>query len=93
MSGESQVTTDYEVIRKWVEERGGWPATVANTGGDEPGILRIEFSEENSGKKLDEISWDDFFNKFEEKRLAFLYQDELKDGQLSRFFKFISRDR
>ncbi|MGV3539756.1 MAG: hypothetical protein ACO1OQ_08095, partial [Rufibacter sp.] len=43
--------------------------------GAEAGLLRINFSgyaEDN----LEEISWEEFFEKFEEKKLAFLYQDE-----------------
>lgn len=75
MSGASKVTTDHEVIRKWVEERGGSPAHVKATGGGEdPGLLRVDFPG-YGGKddSLEHISWDDFFAKFEEKHLAFLY--------------------
>ncbi len=93
MSDEAQRTTDHESIRRWAEERGGKPAAVAATAaGDDPGILRIEFPDRGDDERLSEISWDDFFEKFEEKRLAFLYQDRLKGGELSRFFKFVRRD-
>lgn len=34
-SGESQRTTDHDTIRQWAEERGGRPATVADTGGED----------------------------------------------------------
>ena len=64
---------------------------MADTGDGDPGILRIEFPGYGDDESLAEISWDDFFSKFEEKNLAFLYQDKLKDGQPSRFFKFVSR--
>ena len=41
MAGESKTTTDHDEIRRWVEERGGRPAAVKETGnGDDPGILR-----------------------------------------------------
>jgi hypothetical protein len=93
MTQESKKTTDHDEIRKWVEARGGVPATVRSTGRkDEPGILRIQFQEQESGDPLEEISWDDFFEKFEEQKLAFLYQDETKQGKTSRFFKFVNRD-
>ncbi|HEX2238791.1 MAG TPA: hypothetical protein VHJ19_10800 [Gammaproteobacteria bacterium] len=93
MTQESKKTTDHDEIRKWVEARGGVPATVRSTGRkDEPGILRIQFQEQESGDSLEEISWDDFFEKFEEQKLAFLYQDETKQGKTSRFFKFVNRD-
>ena len=92
MSGDSHTTTDHDVIRKWAEERGDRPASVAGTGGREPGILRIEFPGQGSEDSLDQITREEFFRKFEENRLAFLYQETLKDGHVSRFFKFISRE-
>lgn len=93
MSGEVHTTTDHDVIRRWAEERGGQPAEVEATGDrDDPGILRIDFPEVGNGKDLEPIGWDDFFRKFEEKRLALVYQETLKDGQTSRFSKLIYRD-
>lgn len=92
MAGQSKTTTDHKTIQKWVEARGGHPATVEGTGDkDEAGVLRIDFPG-YSGQRLKEISWDEFFQKFDEKHLAFLYQDEKKDGEESRFFKLVSRD-
>jgi hypothetical protein len=94
-SDSTKKTTDHATIRQWVEERGGHPAMVKGTGSQgEAGVLRIEFpgySNSNSDS-LKEISWDEFFNKFDEKHLAFLYQDEMRSGQESRFSKFVSRD-
>ncbi len=42
---ESRITTDHETIRKWVEERGGYPASVKGTPekGERAGLLRIDF--------------------------------------------------
>lgn len=83
---------DHKEIRQWVEARNGVPATVKRTErGDEAGILRIMFRENQSGDALEEISWDEFFAKFEDSKLAFLYQEETKDGGQSRFFKFVKR--
>lgn len=58
----------------------------------EAGVLRIEFPGHGSDESLEEISWDEFFEKFEENNLAFLYQEETAGGEESRFFKFVSRD-
>lgn len=92
--GESTATTDHGTIRGWAEKRGGKPAAVAETHrGDDPGLLRIAFQEESTHDGLETISWDEFFEKFEDKRLAFLYQDATKDGGTSRFFKFVPRDQ
>jgi hypothetical protein len=87
---EAKTTTDHSTIRKWAEKRGGVPTSVADTGRDnEPGVLRLDF--EPKDKKLDKISWDDFFAKFDGEKLAFLYQDTTEDGAESRFHKFVKR--
>jgi hypothetical protein len=92
MTAESKKTRNHEEIRKWAEARGGKPATVKRTGNtDEPGILRIDFPGGSGEESLEEISWDQFFEKFEEKKLAFLYQEKTKDGKQSRFCKLVSR--
>ena len=91
--GDSKRTTDHETIRKWTEERGGVPATIRRTeSGGEPGVLRIHFPGQSDEETFDELSWDEFFEQFEENDLAFLYQEETKEGDESRFFKFVSRD-
>jgi hypothetical protein len=87
---DSETTTDHKLIRKWAEARGGRPATVRDTGDDEhAGILRIEFGPKDA--RLEEIGWDEFFEKFDDADLAFLYQDKSKDGHQSRFHKFVRR--
>lgn len=96
-AGQSATTTDHEVIRRWIEARGGHPATVKATaagaagGKKDPGLLRVDFPGRGGENRLDEISWEEFFDKFEEKKLAFLYQEETRTGRESRFSKFIAR--
>ncbi|WP_445819686.1 hypothetical protein [Bradyrhizobium sp. ISRA442] len=66
------------------------PATVKATVDDgHAGILRFDFDRKDEG--LDRISWDQFFQKFDETGIAFLHQDRTKDGKLSRFHKFMRR--
>ncbi len=92
MAGESKQTTDHETIRRWVEERGGRPARVEGTGADgDPGVLRIDYPGRGDDDRLEEISWEDFFEKFDAEGLAFLYQEETKEGDESRFNKFVRR--
>ncbi len=94
MSQESKTTTDHEEIRRWVEDRGGFPATVEGTGDEEdPGLLRIDFPGYSGQQSLRRISWEEFFDKFDEKALAFLYQDETSKGETSRFSKFVRRGK
>ncbi len=93
MAGESKTTTDHEEIRRWAEEREGRPASVRGTGsGDDVGLLRIDFPGGAGEDKLEPISWEEFFEKFDEKKLAFVDQENTKDGGESRFFKLINRD-
>lgn len=90
---DAKATTDHEKIRSWVEERGGRPAAVKGTGsGDDPGVLRIDFPGYTGDESLKQITWEQFFNKFEKERLAFLYQEETKEGEESRFSKLTNRD-
>ncbi len=88
---QGETTTDHDTIRAWIEERGGRPARVKGTakGKDGGGILRVDFGEPE--ESLEEISWEEFFDIFEDRELAFLYQDETSQGKTSRFVKFISR--
>ena len=92
MASQRTHTTDHETIRRWAEERGGKPATVRRTASNgEPGLLRINFPG-YAEDSLEDITWDEFFEKFDEKNLAMLYQDETADGQKSRFCKFVTRE-
>jgi hypothetical protein len=93
MAGESKTTTDHDTIREWAAEREGQPASVRGTeNGDEAGVLRIDFPGGAGEDQLEHISWDEWFQKFDEKNLAFLYQEQKKDGEGSTFFKLVSRE-
>jgi len=91
--GLSKVTVDHAAIRKWAEKRKAKPASVIGTGGDDIGVLRLMFPGYGSGKSqsLKEISWDEFFRKFEENKLALIYQDKTSRGEKSNFNKLIKR--
>jgi len=89
----SKTTTNHDEIRKWAEARGGKPATVKRTrDNDEAGVLRIDFPGYSGDDSLQEISWEEFFKKFDDKQLAFLYQEKTASGEQSRFFKLVSRE-
>jgi len=92
MSTESKITTHHETIRQWVESRGGRPARVKGTGSKkDPGLLRIDMPGYSGEDSLEPIEWDQFFNKFEENHLAFLYQETTAAGQRSNFNKLVDR--
>jgi hypothetical protein len=91
--GSGQMTTDHNIIRQWTEERGGHPSTVKGTGGQRrAGLLRIDFPGYRGKNTLQVISWDEFFQKFDEKGLAFIYQDKTATGKQSRFCKLVNRE-
>jgi len=89
-------TTDHAKIRQWAEARDGRPSRVQGTHEpDDAGLLRIDFPERESAEddtdEVEEISWDEFFEKFDEQGLAFVYQEQTAAGRQSRFNKFVSR--
>jgi hypothetical protein len=91
-SSSSRTTRDHDEIRRWAESRKAIPCEVAGTErGGEPGILRFEFptSRNHNDDKLQEISWEDFFEKFDERGLELLYQETTADGERSNFNKLI----
>jgi hypothetical protein len=66
---------------------------VKNQDDESTGVLRIDFPGYSGEDSLEEISWEEFFQKFDENNLQFLYQEETADGEESRFNKFISGDK
>ena len=87
----SETLTDHDAIRAWTQERGGKPAMVSATAseGDGAGVLRLDFGDQDEG--LEEITWDTWFETFEDSGLALLVQNETADGETSRFNKLVSR--
>ncbi len=85
----AETTTDHDTIREWAESHGGKPAAVDRTHekGD-VGIVRLMFPKARQSEhgSLVEISWDEFFQQFEESKLALLYDPK------SNFNKLIGRD-
>lgn len=93
MAHPSKTTTNHDEIRRWAEERGGRPAHVKGTGGGaDVGMIRLDFPGYTGQDSLEPISWEEWFRKFEERNLAFLYQETTADGEKSNFNKLISRE-
>jgi hypothetical protein len=91
MASKTKTTTDHDEIRRWVEEHGGKPVSVRGTGNGDAGVLRIDFPGGAGQDELEPLSWDEWFEKFDENDLAFLYQEEKASGEDSTFFKLVSR--
>lgn len=85
--------TDREEIRRWAETRQGTPARVKGTGGEgDIGMIRLDFPGYSGEESLEEITWDEWFQKFDERGLALLVQDETAAGETSNFNKLVSRE-
>lgn len=91
--GAAKSTTDLNKIRNWAESRGGTPVSVKGTarGGSPAGLLRIDFPGYSGAGKFKKVSWDEWYDKFQESNLEFLYQERTSSGQPSRFFKLVCR--
>ncbi|MGH2448028.1 MAG: hypothetical protein ACRDFS_05430 [Chloroflexota bacterium] len=88
--GQTLATQSHDVIEQWAKERGGTPATVPGTEhGDHLGVLRIQFPG-YGGASLEPVSWDEWFKTFDSRKLVFLYQEKMSNGNQSNFFHFDS---
>lgn len=88
----SLVTTDHEVIRRWAKARQAVPATVAGTHHDgHLGVLQFDLPG-YSGDRLVEVSWAEWFEAFDKRRLTFVYQERRSSGERSNFFQLEDPD-
>lgn len=92
--GQTLATRNHEVIMQWARERNAAPATIEGTGpGNRAGVLRLDFPGFGGGPKLKHISWEEWFRPFEERNLTFLYQEHMRAGNQSNFFRLENPDR
>jgi hypothetical protein len=86
----ASTTTDHKEIRHWAERHGGKPAVVKETHHqrESVGILRIMFPKapHSEHEALEEISWDEFFQQFDNSKLELVYEED------SNFSKLVSRE-
>jgi hypothetical protein len=91
--GQTLVTSNHEVIRGWADDRQAQPATVPGTEHEgRPGVLVFDFPG-YGGENLRQIDWEEWFRSFDERNLRFIFQEHLRDGRESNFFKLQSLDR
>jgi len=84
-SGQTLATRNPDVIRQWAEERNAIPATTPGGDAGNPRVLRFDFP--GYDRELQEISWDAWLRTFEDRDLVFLYQEHMKAGNPSNFFR------
>ena len=86
-------TTDHEKIREWIEDRGGRPASVKGlveeNGVEAPEMLHISFGAPDPN--MEELAWEEFFERFEDANLALTYEEKAEKGEAPNF-EFVDRD-
>jgi hypothetical protein len=93
-AGRSLVTTNHDVIRQWAESRQARPATVGERESERPRVLRFLFDPvDEDSSRLVEISWDMWFEAFDQRALNFLFQEHRTDGRDSNFFRLENPER
>jgi hemerythrin superfamily protein len=90
-AGQTLATRNPDVIRRWAEERNATPATTPGGDVERPRVLRFDFP--NFDRKLQEVSWEAWLRVFEERELVFLFQERMKAGNQSNFFRLDSPHR
>ncbi|MEU8093465.1 hypothetical protein [Micromonospora chalcea] len=86
--GRSLVTRNHEVIQRWARARGAKPATIAGTErAGRPGVLTFNIPGYRESSRIREITWDDWFRTFDLRRLNLIYQEQMRDGRQSNFFR------
>src|SRR6058998_3354373 len=69
-SAAARPLTDHDEIRQWAEDRGARPSRVSGTGvAEDVGMIRLDFPGYSGGESLEEISWDEWFDNFDERNL------------------------
>lgn len=93
MPGESHTTTARNIIRHWIEARGGHPATVRGTerGGEHADILRVDFPDGGADQKLKSLEWDELFQKFWRNRSRLPLSERNEGRQDQPFFKLVTQ--
>lgn len=92
--GRSLVTTNHEVIRRWARERKARPATIRGTEREgRAGVLTFNMPGYRQSSRVREITWDEWFRTFDLRKLNLIYQERLRDGRMSNFFRTESPDR
>lgn len=92
--GAAYPLVNHEEIREWAEVRGAVPTCVRGTGSrgrGDTGMIRLEFPRFGEEPKLQPISWDRWFEKFDDSGLALMVQEERAIGDRSNFNKLVKR--
>ncbi|WP_132061468.1 lamin tail domain-containing protein [Halorussus amylolyticus] len=89
----TRTTTDHDTIREWVERRNATPTAGRETESDaDRRALGIDFPDAESDEDFEPVAWDAFFETLGEASLAFRYKETNRNGEQSRFYRFVRRE-
>lgn len=89
---ENKKTTDKTLIQKWAEARRGIPVYIPDVHQEAGGKLRICFKiTHNQHMQRHVISWEKFFQLFDEQQLALIYQENKYNGDRSIYCELVNR--
>lgn len=92
IAGKEFYTLDHDKIQRWAEYRYGYPARIkAVTGGLDRGGLYIYFDNTEPDIDLEHIDWKKFFRIFDRNKLAFVYRQKNRSGEVSHFYRLVDR--
>lgn len=89
--GQTLATRNPDVIRQWADERKAQPATTPGGDAENPRVLRFDFPDYD--RELMPVSWEAWLRTFDDRDLVFLYQEHMKAGNQSNFFRLDSPRR
>ncbi len=76
MVAQGKITTDRETIKQWILAHKGWPAIkLMQTADSIETVLAIVFPGDKNEDVLRRLSWEEFFQKFDQLKLVFLYEE------------------
>ena len=90
-SSEEIVTINPDIIREWVQERGGEPMKMRGTGssGMDPSVLTVVFPGARENPSLEPLGWDEWLAELDDQQLAVVMRGEGAASTL----KVIRKDR
>ncbi len=76
MVAQGKLTTDKEKIKQWIQTYKGWPAIkLMETADSIETVLAIVFPGGEGDHVIRRLSWEEFFQKFDQLKLVFLYEE------------------
>jgi hypothetical protein len=89
---------NHDEVRRWAEERGAKPVCVEGAECPrDPGAIQLDFPGPSGESRLRQISrlrpvsWEEWFEKFDDADLALLVQERTAAGERSNFNRLVAR--